>query len=171
MACDQGDVRFRFGGLPQGQLGNAVLNDMAKMWRTQAVGIEFHLGQALGHQSFERIWCLVPDRQAAIWRSAHGQYSGPGTQAGQIAFAAGAEGRYPDIRVAVWLIGGGGSLVDQGHADALLAQPGRKCGADHAGAYDDGVKGLCHIRFLSAGLSLRDAVLQTSDRGQSRVDQ
>ncbi|WP_286896594.1 hypothetical protein [Marinobacter sp.] len=62
-------------------------------------------------------------------------------------------------------------MVDQRHADALLAQPGRKCGADHAGAHNDGVKGLCHIRFLSAGLSLRDAVLQTSDRGQSRVDQ
>src|SRR5690606_3572502 len=58
-------------------------------------------------------------------------------------------------------------LVDQGYSDTLLAKTCGKCGADHAGAHNNDVKCFVHIRFLSDGISLRDAGQQTSGRDQS----
>src|SRR5690554_4670800 len=167
VASHQGYRRLSFSGLPESVLGDAVLNNVAQMAGAQLIGTELHFGQGGWQQSAQGVGGFVPHRKAAIGCGAHGQDGMPGSQAVQVAFAAGTQGRHPDIRGNGGIEGAGLGFVDQGHTDALLTKAGGKCGADHAGAHDNDVKCLVHIRFLSVGISLRDAGRQTSDRSQS----
>jgi hypothetical protein len=91
----------------------------------------------------------------------------PGAQALKIALAAGAEGRNPDIRGAVWIKGGRRSPVNQGNAEAILAEASGEGSTDHAGTNYHNIKGLSHIGFLSDAPSLRDGGSQTRDRDQA----
>ena len=161
------DRGLRLCHLPEGLLGHGVFHDMAKVRGIQVGGIEFHFRQFARNKTDQGMAGFVPDCQPAVGGGPHGLYRGPGAQAVEVAFAAGAEGGDPDIRAGVGAKGGRRRAINHRNTEAVLAESGGEGSTDHAGTDNHNIKSVRHNGFLSDAPSLRDDGGRTRDQDQA----